>query len=54
MTRIGADTIQEIARRDGKVTTTTRFTVSSDGRTLTITMEDAQGGRKREFLAHKL
>jgi hypothetical protein len=51
--RIGANTVEETDKREGKIVETTRFTVSPDGKTLTITIEKPNNGGTREFVAHK-
>ena len=51
--RIGANTIEETDKREGKIVETTRFTVSPDGRKLTITIERPNNGGTREFVAYK-
>jgi hypothetical protein len=51
--RVGTNTIQETEKRDGKVVTITRFTLAEDGETMTITIEDAVSGGKRQFVAHR-
>jgi hypothetical protein len=51
--RAGGNTIVEANKRDGKITEIDRFTVSPDGKTLTISMEDKTDGSTRIFMAHK-
>jgi hypothetical protein len=51
--RIGANTIEETDRHDGKVLEVIRFTPSADGKTMTITMENKVKGGTRQFVAHK-
>lgn len=51
--RIGANTIEETDKHDGKVLEVIRFTPSADGKTLTITMENKVKGGTRQFVAHK-
>jgi hypothetical protein len=41
--RIGPRVIEETDKRDGKVESTARMTVSSDGHTMTMTVKDSQG-----------
>ena len=51
--RIGENTIEEIEKHDGKVVKVTRFTLSADGKTVTISMENKAKGSVRQFIAHK-
>ena len=51
--RIGANTIEETDRHDGKALEVIRFTPSADGKTMTITMENKARGGTRQFVAHK-
>jgi len=47
------NTIQETDKRNGKEVAITRFTVSEEGQTMTITVEEPVSGGKRQFVAHK-
>src|ERR1035437_3646115 len=51
--RMGEDTIEETDKHDGKVITVTRFVVSADGKTLTISQENKANETARQFVAHK-
>jgi hypothetical protein len=51
--RIDENTIEETDKRDGKIVEVTRFTVSADGRTLTVSMENQTNGAVKQFVAHK-
>jgi len=51
--RIDEQTIQETDKHEGKVVEVTRFAVSTDGRTLTITQEYKSNATSRQFIAHK-
>jgi hypothetical protein len=51
--RIGTNTIQETEKRDSKVVTITRFTLAEDEQTMTITIEDAVSGGRRQFVARR-
>ena len=51
--RTGENTIEETDRQDGKVVRVARFTVSGDGKTLTISEENTPKGMTRQFVAHK-
>jgi hypothetical protein len=51
--RISENTIEETDKHDGKVVEVTRFTLSVDGRTMTVSMEDKVKGGTREFVCHK-
>jgi hypothetical protein len=51
--RIGERTIEETDKRDGKVTEVTRFVVSADGKTLTISQENKAKATTRQFVAHR-
>jgi hypothetical protein len=51
--RIGENTIEETDKHDGKVLEVIRFTPSTDGKTMTISMEDKVKGGTRTFVAHK-
>ena len=51
--RIDENTVEEIDKRDGKIVEVARFTVSADGKTLTVSMENKTSGAIRQFIAHK-
>jgi len=51
--QIDQQTIQETDTRDGKVVEVIRFTVSADGKTLTISMENKANGSVSQFIARK-
>jgi hypothetical protein len=51
--RIDENTVEETDKRDGKVVEVTRFTVSADGKTLTVSMENKTNGAVWRFVAHK-
>jgi len=51
--RIGENTIVESDKQDGKVVEVTRFTLSTDGETMTVSMEDKVKGGTRQFVCHK-
>jgi hypothetical protein len=51
--RIGENTIEETDKLDGKVIEVTRFTLSADGKTMTVSMEDKVKGSTRQFVCHK-
>jgi hypothetical protein len=51
--RIGEDTIEETDKHDGKVVEVTRFTVSADGKTMTVSLENKVKGGTRQFVCHK-
>ncbi|MGA7926247.1 MAG: hypothetical protein WCA20_09635 [Candidatus Sulfotelmatobacter sp.] len=51
--RIGENTIEETDKHDGKVVEVTRFTLSADGKTMTVSMESKVTGTTRQFVAHK-
>jgi len=46
-------TIEETDKREGRVVEITRFTLSSDGKTMTVSMKDNSKGTTREFVSHK-
>jgi hypothetical protein len=50
---IGQNSIEETDKRDGKVITVARMTVSSDGKTMTAKVEDKLRGTTSEFTATK-
>lgn len=51
--RIDERTIEEVDKREAKVVEITRFTVSADGKTMTVSMEDKARGTTREFVSHR-
>jgi hypothetical protein len=51
--RIGENTIEETDKHDGKVVEVKRFTLSADGKTMTVSMENKVKGTIRQFVAHK-
>jgi hypothetical protein len=51
--RTAADTIEQTDKRDGKVVQVTRFVVSGDGKTLTVSIEDIGKGTTKHFTARK-
>ena len=51
--RIDDHTIEQTDKRDGKITSVRRMTVSSDGKTLTLDVEDKQDGTTAKWTAHK-
>lgn len=51
--RIDENTIEESDKQDGKVVEVTRFTLSADGKTMTVFMEDKVKGGTRQFVCHK-
>ena len=51
--RINATTIEETDKRDGKTTAVSRATVSADGKTLTIAVEDKLHGTTSQYVAEK-
>jgi len=51
--RIDEHTIEETDKRESKVVGVTRFTVSNDGKTMTVSMEDKSKGTSRQFVLHK-
>lgn len=51
--RIDEHTIEETDKRGGRIVEVTRFTVSADGRTMTVSMEDKSSGTTRQFVCHK-
>jgi hypothetical protein len=52
--RVGADTIEETDKRDGKVTDIIRSTVSADGKTLHVVDTDPVHETRTEFVADKV
>jgi hypothetical protein len=51
--RIGEDTIEETDKRAGKVVSVTRFTISTDGKTLNVSISDKLQGSSMQFVAAK-
>jgi hypothetical protein len=51
--RIDENTIEETDKRDGKIVEVTRFAVSADGKTMTVSMENKVNETTRRFVAHK-
>jgi hypothetical protein len=51
--RTRENTIEETNKRDGEIIEIDRFTVSADGKTLTISMQSEPQGTTRQFVAHK-
>jgi len=51
--RIGENTIEQTDKQNGKVVEVTRFTLSADGKTMTVSMENKVSGTTRQFVAHK-
>lgn len=51
--RIDENTIEETDKLDGKVVQILRFAVSSDGKTVTVSMEDKISGDTRQFVLEK-
>jgi hypothetical protein len=51
--RIDQNTIEETDRRAGKVVSVTRFTISADGKSLTVSISDKLQGSSMQFVAAK-
>jgi len=51
--KIGKDTIEETDRRDGKIVSVFRMTVSSDGKSINAVSEDKERGTKASFTMQK-
>jgi len=51
--RIDEQTIEETDKREGKVVEVIRFTISSDGRTMSVSMKDIAKSTTSEFVLHK-
>jgi hypothetical protein len=47
--RIDKNTIEETAKRNGKVVSVTRMAVGSDGKSMTVSVRDAQDGTTNQF-----
>lgn len=50
---LGKDTMEEAYKRDGKVITTYKSTVSADGKTLKVIADDKLQGTTTKFVSHK-
>jgi hypothetical protein len=50
---VGKNTIEETDKRDGKVISVARWTVGSDGKTMTVKVEDKLHGTHSQFTATK-
>jgi hypothetical protein len=50
---VGKNTIEETDKRDGKVISVARWTVGSDGKTMTLKVEDKLHGSNSQFTATK-
>jgi hypothetical protein len=51
--RIDENTVEETDKRGGKIVEVTRFAVSADGKTMTVSMENKVNETIRQFVAHK-
>jgi hypothetical protein len=51
--RVDQNTIEEANKRDGRVVEIVRFTVSPDGKSLHISVEDKSKGTTKQFVAHR-
>ncbi len=51
--RVDKHTIEETDKRGGKIVEVTRFTVSADPKTMTVSMVDKLNGVTRQFVCHK-
>jgi hypothetical protein len=51
--RIDEHTVEETNKRDGKIVEVTRFTVSADAKTMTVSMSDKANGTTRQFVCHR-
>jgi hypothetical protein len=51
--KMGMNTIEETDKRDGKVTSIARITLSADGKSMTIAVEDKLHGTNSQFMAVK-
>jgi hypothetical protein len=51
--RLGEDTIEETDRHNGRVVEVTRFTLSADGQSLIVSIENKAKGTIRHFVAHR-
>ena len=49
----GKNTIEETDKRDGKVISVARWTVGSDGKTISVKVEDKLHGTHSQFTAAK-
>jgi hypothetical protein len=50
---MGKNTIEETDKREGKLISVARMTVSSDGKTITLKVEDKLHGTNSQFTATK-
>jgi len=51
--RIGKNTIEEIDKLNGKVVSVARMTVAPDGKSMTVSVKDAQDGTTNQFTMRK-
>jgi len=51
--KTGANTMEETDKRDGKVISVARITVSADGKTMKVVVDDKLHGTQAEFTATK-
>ena len=51
--RIDETAVEETDKRDGKIVEVTRFAVSADGKTMTVSMKNKVTATTRQFVAHK-
>jgi len=51
--RMGANTMEETDKRDGKVISVSHMTVAPDGKTMTIAVDDKLHGTSLQFVAEK-
>jgi hypothetical protein len=51
--KLGRNAIEESDKRDGKVVSVGRFTVGSDGKTMTLKVDDKLHGTHSQFTASK-
>jgi hypothetical protein len=51
--RMGANTMEETDKRDGKVISVSHMTVAPDGKTMTIAVDDKLHGTSLQFMAEK-
>ena len=51
--RIDENTIEETDKRDGKIVEVTRFAVSADAKTMTVSMDNKANDTTRQFVAYK-
>jgi len=50
---MGANTMEETDKRDGKVISVSHMTVAPDGKTMTIAVDDKLHGTSLQFMAEK-